>query len=478
MPIKKNFISNLSASFLQLAINQGLGLVIFYILSKQLDKATFGNLNWALAVLLVIFNLLSFGIDQLTIKKIAKGENAPVALSLFVSHVVLSSVLLYGLLGCAYLLFSGFFKQHPFLFLLSLAKLCYFFSLPFKQLCQGLEKFTALLYMSIGANIFKAIAFVLFLLVNTFTIDNILLIYVLADFFELLISIIIGTRFIGAKKIVKIKVIQYVELLKEAALQFGTIFFAAGIARADWVLIGIFLSSVKLAEYSFAYKAFEVMSTPLLVLAPVIIPVFVRIFHSKEPPPGKIKKIKRLLEAEMAIAAATAMLLVLMWSPIIDYITGNKYGHVNSETILLLAAAIPLLYFTNFLWTIHFSLSNGKFIVRAFAITFLINVLGDLILIPLYKNEGAAAGYLIALMAQSILFLKETTITGLENLLRPLIVSYFSAFVSGIGAFYLFTSCPFRGSGALFFYILCLGIFYKDRIPPNIFSTMFTTRQA
>ena len=172
------------------------------------------------------------------------------------------------------------------------------------------------------------------------------------------------------------------------------------------------------------------------------------------------------------------MLLVLMWSPIIDYITGNKYGHVNSETILLLAAAIPLLYFTNFLWTIHFSLSNGKFIVRAFAITFLINVLGDLILIPLYKNEGAAAGYLIALMAQSILFLKETKITGLENLLRPLIVSYFSAFVSGIGAFYLFTSCPFRGSGALFFYILCLGIFYKDRIPPNIFSTMFTTRQA
>ena len=244
------------------------------------------------------------------------------------------------------------------------------------------------------------------------------------------------------------------------------------------MLIGILLSSVKLAEYSFAYKAFEVVSTPLLVLAPVIIPSFVRIFHLKKPPPEKIKKIKRLLEVEMAISSATAMLLVLMWSPIVDYITANKYGHINNETILLLAASIPLLYFTNFLWTIHFSLSNLKFIVRVFAITFFINVLGDLFLIPIYKNEGAAAGYFIALLVQSFLFLKETKISGLDNLLRPLIASFFSAFASGILAHYLFTIWPIRVTGATLFYILCMGFLYKKRIPPNFLLDRFTARQV
>ena len=53
------FLQNISANTLQMILNQGLGLVIFYVLSKQLDKTTFGNFNWALAILLTSFCILS-----------------------------------------------------------------------------------------------------------------------------------------------------------------------------------------------------------------------------------------------------------------------------------------------------------------------------------------------------------------------------------------------------------------------------------
>jgi len=67
--MKSKLVQNLSVNATQLVLNQLLGLGIFYILSTGLDKDSFGEINLALAVLLAVFNILSFGIDQLIIKK-------------------------------------------------------------------------------------------------------------------------------------------------------------------------------------------------------------------------------------------------------------------------------------------------------------------------------------------------------------------------------------------------------------------------
>jgi O-antigen/teichoic acid export membrane protein len=60
---------------LQLVANQLFGLVIFYILSTSLSKDNFGLLNLALAILLGVFNILSCGMDQLVVKKIAADDD-------------------------------------------------------------------------------------------------------------------------------------------------------------------------------------------------------------------------------------------------------------------------------------------------------------------------------------------------------------------------------------------------------------------
>jgi O-antigen/teichoic acid export membrane protein len=50
--MKKKFIRDISANTLQVIINQVCGLVIFYLLSIGLDKNSFGEINWTLAVFL------------------------------------------------------------------------------------------------------------------------------------------------------------------------------------------------------------------------------------------------------------------------------------------------------------------------------------------------------------------------------------------------------------------------------------------
>src|SRR6201996_8350467 len=96
--MKRNLVKNLSANALQLILNQVFALAIFYILSTSLDKNNFGQINLALAILLAAFNILSLGIDQLVIKRIASGEAIHTTLSLYVFHVVITGLFFYGLL--------------------------------------------------------------------------------------------------------------------------------------------------------------------------------------------------------------------------------------------------------------------------------------------------------------------------------------------------------------------------------------------
>ena len=88
--MRNRLIKNLSANTLQLIINQLAGLVIFYIISKNLDKDSFGEINLALALMLAIFNILSFGIDQIAVRKLASGDEPQNILPIYLCHVLVT----------------------------------------------------------------------------------------------------------------------------------------------------------------------------------------------------------------------------------------------------------------------------------------------------------------------------------------------------------------------------------------------------
>lgn len=108
----------------------------------------------------------------------------------------------------------------------------------------------------------------------------------------------------------------------------------------------------------------------------------------------------------MIITSLTSLILVIAWIPVIDFVTDGKYGGVNRNTIFILSLCISFLYFNNFLWTIYFSCSRLKEIFRIFVVTFTVNAIGDVVLIPLFHNEGAAMASLLSLVMQSVLFKK------------------------------------------------------------------------
>jgi len=429
--MKKGFLQSLSANTTQLVLNQVFGLGTFYILSTHLDKSTFGQINFALAILLTIFSLLSMGVDQLIIKKIASGEDKRRMLSIFIFHVLVAGLTAYLVMGATWLLSSNTNLVFSLLMVIGIGKLFMFWSTPFKQVTSGLEQFKLLAWMAVVSNAVRCICLIVLVTKETLLLWPIVMVFVAADLTEMIISIWLYTKNVGGGFSFNIKTREYFAVLKEALPQTGVVLITSALARFDWIFIGFMLSTVKLAEYSFAYKVFEMSTLPLTAIAPILIPKFTKMVQQGN---YNTAELKRLVRYEMVVSALVILLVNIVWSPIIDGITGGKYGQVNVVTIFILSLCLPLLFINNFLWTIYFAQGRLKMILTAFIITLSVNVLGDIILIPIYKNEGAALAFLLASVAQAVYFLFKNQIAELNVIWRPLVICVCCAVISKFAA--------------------------------------------
>jgi O-antigen/teichoic acid export membrane protein len=260
-------------------------------------------------------------------------------------------------------------------------------------------------------------------------------VFIAGDTLELAFSIYLFNRYIRIPIAPRWNKVEYVQLLHQSLPQVGVVLITSALARFDWLFIGFMVSAVKLAEYSFAYKVFEISTLPLLAVAPLLIPRFTKLFKKENYSEGNLKLIIRI---EMIIAAFTGLLLNMCWNPIIDLLTAGKYGAVNTKTIFILSLCLPLLYFMNFLWTIYFVQNRMKMILYIFLVTFGVNIIGDLLLIPFFKNEGAAIAFLASCLIQAALFAIKNKIGELNEALFTLAACAFCALISGFLAKTLF----------------------------------------
>jgi O-antigen/teichoic acid export membrane protein len=288
---------------------------------------------------------------------------------------------------------------------------------------------------------------------HTINLHSIIIIFIAGDTAELLVCIYLFYHSTKTGVALKWDKTSYIKLVSESLPQSGVVVITSALARFDWIYIGLTLSAIKLAEYSFAYKVFEIATLPMLTIAPLLIPRFTKLFKQDS---AETTNLKFLIRVEIIIAVFVALMLNIGWAPVIDGITGGKYGHVNVNTIFLLSLCMPLLYVNNFLWTIYFAKGQLKMILHSFIITLLVNVIGDVILIPIYKNEGAAFAFLLSCLAQTVFYLKKNQITELSSIGANLLICTGGALISGMAAKAIFSNIWIALPISLIFYLVTL----------------------
>lgn len=396
--IKTLHIRNLSANAIQLFINQLFGLAVFYLLSRYLSKENFGQLNWVLAVWLTGTSVISCGLDQLVLKLIATGNRT--AFGTYLYHVLFSGISIYLLLVIIQIIAPNL-TDFSLLLTIGAGKVLLYIATPIKQMLNGQEQFKTLAKTSIIASIGKGIGLLGLILFGKLTLPATAVIFMLSDALEFLVAMSIYKRQYAQWYSLNWDAAQYISLLKQASPQLGVVLFTSALARFDWIFIGAYLPMARLAEYSFAYKAFEISTFPLLAIAPLLVPRFTKIIKEQEHLPGRYFD---LLKSELLLASGIGILMYLYWTPLVDLITHHQYGLVNSPVILVFALCMPFMYYNNFLWSIGFAQGKLKLMFWVFAASFTVNIAGDIIFIPIYQNQGAAVAYLLAMIAQAVLF--------------------------------------------------------------------------
>jgi len=444
--MRRNIFKDISASTLQVLLNQALGLFIFLATSRYLEKAVYGEMNWSLAILTFSTTILSLRLEQIVVHKVAVGEDDSKILTLFTGHIVLSGILYYLVLLSGSFFFPSFFTHHNLLLILAISQLLSFFSSPFKQLANGKEKFGMLAIMSSSSNAIRSVWILWVILFSTLTINQVLLIYIISSFAELLICIYMLNYKMHISLSSQWKISEYRELIKESLPLIGSAFLNAAVTRFDWIMLGLFSTSAITAEYSFAYKVYELSPVPVLILAPVLLSRFSRYF-SMQPEItllNKKEELSLLVRFEMVFATLLPLILNIVWTPLIDWLTNGKYGSVNEFTFFTLSLCIPFFYFINLLWTINFAQNRLTLIFKVSSIICLIIIVGDSIMIPLLAAKGAAIVYLIAIITEFILFFRVSILSQIKDLWKPLIYCLIISLISGFFAHYLLFSIIFK----------------------------------
>ena len=399
--MKKNILKSFFSSGLQAVAVQVLGVVFIAIVAKVLPKEQFGIISWANAVAMFITTALSFGMEQVVVRRIAASDRSGWAAAAFLFHNLVGSVLALAVIIVLSKTVASSDEAMQFLPLFFAAQAILFLVTPLKQFLNAKHMFTPYGVVAVVSNLCKIVLAFVLIGESSLSVANVAYILIACSLIELVALLI----YVSAKTSFsfKFRFSAYKKLLKESMPQYMAVIFDSSLSRLDIILLGIIGGGfVATGEYTFAYRAYEMARLPIVIVAPIILNVFAPMLSSGNRLDGaKQSRVNELYTIQMFLAMMIPLLLNLVWSPLFDWMFDEKYGTINSTEFLILSICVPLHFFMNLMWTLSFTAKKYKLIATVTMLTATTNLVLNLVLIPKYGGLGAAVAYLITTVFQA-----------------------------------------------------------------------------
>jgi O-antigen/teichoic acid export membrane protein len=413
-----------------------LGSLFFYFISIYLTKEVFGMIGWMNAISLFITTLLGFGLEQVVTRRIASSDRSDWAAGAFLINslggflITLAVLLLLNYIAGNN---NPSYKYLPWFFA---AQGLIFIGTPLKQFLNVKEKFTPYGIIAFVSNSGKIISVFILQQNHQLAIQTVIIVLVSSAIFEfvaLLIYICIKTNFSF-----KFKFQAYVKLMKESSAQYISVIFDMSLSRMDWILLGMMTTNIMLADYSFAYRAFELARLPMLIIAPLLLPRLSRLMYlNSKPQADHQQQINSFNKVEICFVMLIPLALNILWAPVVSLITHGKYGISNSSQFLILSLCIPLQLFINLLWSLSFAAKKYKQVTTITVCCAIVNVSLNLLLIPKFNGLGSAIAFFTTTFLQCGLYYRLVYRHIMIISLRPAILLITTAMVTYLIAIHI-----------------------------------------
>ena len=398
-------IRTLLSAGAQAVAQQVLAVFFFYLLSIHLSKDEFGIISWCNAVAFVVTIVLSMGLEQVVLRRVAAGgSRSDWTAGAYFLHALGTGVITALLLSAGSLAFPEESKARllPMFFV---AQGILAAAVPLRVLLNAKERFAPYAVAALVSNGVKIAAALLCVANELLSVRVVGAVLIGTAIIECGVAAAVAFRSGGLT--LRVPRRGYRALLRDALPQYAVVLFDVGLARTDWVLMGLLSTNAATADYAFAYRAFELARIPINVLGSLLMPKAARALdRTGTLQPAHAESLKTLFTVTLSVAILAAALLNTVWAPAIDVLTGGAYGTPTRGIVALLSGCIPLSYAVTMLWTLCFAARRLKSTARITAAVAVINVATNVALIPVLGGTGAAAAFLGTIVVQAALYMR------------------------------------------------------------------------
>jgi O-antigen/teichoic acid export membrane protein len=164
--------------------------------------------------------------------------------------------------------------------------------------------------------------------------------------------------------------------------------FAVVLFRVDITMLAAFESEAVVGAYGAAYRLFEATLFLPWAAGAALYPVFSRLTRNSEPPLALV--FERGLKLVLALLLPFAVGAFLLATPVLEAVYGPEFGNAT-DALRILAPAIALYGISYIAGYLLVARDRQRTLAVLYGLVALANVGGNLVLIPLFSLEGAAA---------------------------------------------------------------------------------------
>lgn len=451
-------------------ISLGLLFLAYTQLFRYLGPEHSGRFQFVLSFVTLFGVVIDFGIQQYIIKKISEDRSkAKMYFHNFLAVEVVMAFVVYGLMiGVAY--FNGYepIVVHAIM-LAGVGVVVFGLTYPFLAVITAFYDLKKAAFLNFIASAINVIV-----ILSTIWLKGDIVMLASQQLIYASIALVLYYKFvqkyIGPPEVLKgLRKLDF-KLIKKifiAALPFAMLVgFSTVYNRIDVVLITKFLGYTQTGLYTAAYKFFDLLSFFPAVVSHSLYPLFATLMSE-----GRLAEVRTTLERYLRFMAAVALPMatgaMLLAGPIIKILAGPQYEEsANVLAVLVWAPAILFLYIVVNSLVIS---QLTKFAVLITGVNVVVNIIGNLILLPRIGIMGAAIMTVVSEGLQGVFYFyfvrnKITKFKFLSNLWQPFIASA----VMGVVVYMLRSQIiiiPVAvGAVTYALALLVLGFFRKDDI--------------
>ena len=438
-------------------------LVLYAVIARQLGEAAFGIFTFTLAFVMLVTTLANFGQDGILTREVARDHNLvhryfanTLALKLAVALPALAVALgvgwAIGMDGTTRLvvLFLGIAVVVE-----ALIQTCF-------AVYQAFERLSLMPAVVITQRFVTTIPAIVAMLLGA-GIVTVAAIYAAGTLVAVWLAMTLLRRRVAQPRL-ETDVRSWWPLMRVAApLGLAGVFITI-LLRVDTAMLAFYKSNVVVGNYGAAYRLFEATLLVSWSVTTAVYPVFSRLTRSSDPPLSLV--FERALKLVVAPTLPLAVGAVLLGDALVHAVYGSGFDQAGSA-LAWLSPAVILYPVAQVSAALLVAQNRQSTIAIVYGLVAAENVLANLVLIPLFSLQGAAAGASIsqALLVVPLFVLARRTAGGIDLpriFAGPLIASVVSA-----AAMFLFRDmfALAVGLGAVLFLIVLVAFerrFYPD----------------